>query len=297
MKILIAILLLSISLLTCKSSEQETPVTSETTPTPRRDTATEALTVLWETDTLLKTVESVIYDAASQFIYTANINGHFMNKDGNGFISKVNLAGEIVAEKWITGLDAPTGLGIYQGKLYTTDIDRIVEIDMAKAAVSNTYAVKGAKAFNDVAVGMDGTVYCSDTGGNQIFALKNGQVVLVKEGIDTPNGLLLDKNRFLVTQWTPRTVSMLDLSSKQLTPFAGGITGTDGLAAIGDGTYLASGFHGLIYHLAADGSKELLLNTSKEQIKAADIDYIISQKTLLIPTMDGNKVMAFKVAL
>lgn len=256
-----------------------------------------SLQLVWETDTLLSTVESVIYDASTDLLYTANINGHFMARDGNGFISKVDLKGNIIEQKWIVGLDAPTGLGIHKGRLYTTDINRIVEIDISKGEIIKIYPVDGAEAFNDVAIGKDGSVYCSDTGGNQIFALKAGKVQLTKDNIDTPNGLLVEDNKILVTQWSPKTISSLDLSSQELIPFAHGIEGTDGLEDVGDGTYLASGFFGVIYQLAKDGSKTLLLDTSSQKIKAADIDYIPKKNLLLIPTMDSNKVMAYRYPL
>lgn len=253
------------------------------------------LTLVWQTDTLLTTVESVIYDSVSNLIYTANINGHFMDKDQNGFISKVNLAGEIVQLKWIIGLDAPTGLGIYQGKLYTTDIDKIVEIDISSGTIEHIYPVEKAVALNDIAIGEDGTVYSSDTGGNQIFALKDGKVTLIKDNIDTPNGLLVQEDQLLVTQWTPRKVSSLDLATQSVTPFAGEIKGPDGLEAYDTNSYLVSGFDGQLYLIRADGKKILCFDTSQDQLKAADIDFIRSKNLILVPTMTGNKIMAYRV--
>lgn len=289
MKFQALVFIMIFALGSCQSpaqTEQAKEESSESSSSP---------TLLWETDTLLKTVESVIYDPASNFIYTANINGHFMKKDGNGFISKLDLTGKIIEEKWVETMDAPTGLGIYNGKLYTTDIDRIVEIDIEQGKILNIYPVEGAKAFNDIAIGPDGTVYASDTGGNQIFSLKDGKTELVKDGIDTPNGLLWEGNRFLVTQWTPQSISELDLSTGELTLIGTGVNGSDGLEAAGNGTYLASGFYGEIYLLEPKMKKKLILDTREAQIKSADIDYIQSEKLLLVPTMDGNKVMAYQL--
>ena len=260
-----------------------------------KETNIPKLEFLWETDTLLKTVESVLFDPGRKVIYTANINGHFMNKDGNGFISKVGVEGEIVEQKWITGLDAPTGLGIYQGKLYTTDIDQIVEIDIESETIVKKYEVDGAKAFNDVAIGPDGTVYCSDTGGNQIFALKNGQVKLIKAGVDTPNGLWVKGKSLYLTQWTPKSVGVLDLKALTVTKISDGINGPDGLEPFGQNSFLASGFFGLIYHIDALGEKQLLLDTTSEHINAADINYIEEKQLLLVPTMNSHKVMAYRL--
>ena len=252
------------------------------------------LTLLWETEPLLNTVESVIYDPQSELIYTANIHGHFMNKDGNGYISKVGIDGKVIESHWITGLDAPTGLGIYKGKLYTTDIDQIIEIELATGKILKKYPVEGAKAFNDIAIGPDGTVYGSDTGGNQIFTLKGGKVELWQKDIDTPNGLLVLKGKLLVTQWNPKSLGILDLASKHFTQITDGIAGPDGVEVLKDGSYWVSGFDGRVYHVNPTGAKTLVLDTTKEQVKAADIDYIAEKKLLLVPTMSSHKVMAYQ---
>src|SRR5215470_2720317 len=81
-------------------------------------------TKLWETDTVLKVPESVLYDGENKVLYVSNIDGKEpWGKDGKGSIAKIGLDGKIVAVDWVTGLDAPKGLGIYKGKLYAADID------------------------------------------------------------------------------------------------------------------------------------------------------------------------------
>ena len=218
-----------------------------------------------------------------------------MEKAGNGFISKIGLDGEIIDLKWAIGLDAPTGLGVYDGKLYTTDIDRIIEIDLKTSRISAIYPVEGAKAFNDVAVSPEGVVYCSDTGGNQIFALKDGKVSRVMADIDTPNGLLVDQDRFLVICWNPKTMYYLNLDTKDLTTITEGVTWPDGIEAVGDGGYFVSGLKGLIYYVDSQGNKSLLLDRSTEKIQAADIDYIISKNLLIVPGLNSNRVVAYQV--
>ncbi|MEO0559301.1 MAG: ATP-binding protein [Bacteroidota bacterium] len=254
------------------------------------------LTPLWETDTLLTTIESAIYDPETNVIYTANIDGHFMEKDGQGSIGKVTLDGRIVDAKWVSGLHAPTGTGIHNGHLFVTDIDAIVEINLATAEVVRRVPIDGAVALNDLAIAPDGTVYVSDTGGNTVYALREGVIEPVAESLDTPNGLLVEGGRLLITRWTPRTVDWLDLGTQALTPMAQDIAGPDGLEAVGDGSYLASGFDGRIYHVHADGRKTLLLDTSGDGIRAADIDYIPETRLLLVPTMQSNRLMAYRLS-
>ncbi|MEM1094912.1 MAG: ATP/GTP-binding protein [Bacteroidota bacterium] len=255
-----------------------------------------SLTLLWETDALLTTIESAIYDPESGFIYTTNIEGHFMDKDGVGSISKVSMAGEIVERDWVAGLNAPTGTAIHNGRLYVTDIDAIVVVDIAAGEVEARHAIDGAVALNDIAVDAEGVIYASDTGGNAIYRLRAGQVDAMATDIDTPNGLLPQGDDLLITRWTPQTVDRLSLETQELSPIATGIAGPDGLEAVGDGTYLASGFNGLVYHVHADSTKRLLLDTTAEGARAADIDYVPGKRLLLVPTMQHNTLRAYRLA-
>lgn len=252
------------------------------------------LTFLWETPAELPGVESVIYDPQTNLIYTANINGHFMAKDGNGSIAQISLDGKVVKAEWITGLDAPTGLGIYDRKLYVTDIDRLVEIDITQGKIPRTWEVPGAKAFNDIATGADGTVYVSDTGGDAVYALKNGIVSKVLEARG-PNGLLETEGRFLTVLWYAKALYSVNLDTKKLTEIATGIANPDGIEAIGNGALLLTGLNGLIYYVNKEGKKTLLVDTSGDKVQAADIDYISSKNLLLVPTLTSNKVMAYRL--
>ena len=98
--------------------------------------AQHSVTKLWETDTLLKVPESVLFDADNNVLYVSNIDGtDGWAKDGKGSIAKVGLDGKIIAVEWVTGLNAPKGLGMYKGKLLAADIDEIVVIDIKKGAI------------------------------------------------------------------------------------------------------------------------------------------------------------------
>ncbi len=102
--------------------------------------------MLWET-TGLKTPKSALPVPAEGFAYVSNVAGKPTDKDGNGFISKVSLAdGKIIALEWAKGLDAPKGLALAGGKLYTADIDKLVEIDPKTGKVAGK--VRRARARN-----------------------------------------------------------------------------------------------------------------------------------------------------
>ena len=119
--------------------------------------AQHSATKLWETDTILKVPESVIYDAENKILYVSNIDGtDGWAKDGKGSIAKVGLDGKVIAVEWVTGLNAPKGLGIYKGKLYAADIDEVVVIDIQKGAIEKKIPIEGAKGLNDISIGSNG---------------------------------------------------------------------------------------------------------------------------------------------
>ena len=253
------------------------------------------LTFLWETDSLLTTVESVAYDPDSQFIYTANIEGDFMEKDGQGSISKINLDGEIMEVGWVTGLDAPTGLSISNGTLYTTDIDRLIKIDVATAEILEVIPIEGATALNDVTIAPEETVYASDTGGNTIFKLKDGTVSPFVQDIDTPNGLVYNQNTLLISQWTPEILQTYDVQSQSLTHIAGGLPQADGIEILDDQGYLVSSWGGRVFFVDHEGTTTKILDTSSEGINAADVSVVSDKGIVFVATFSNNTVMAYEL--
>lgn len=249
----------------------------------------------WETDTLMTTSESVIFDDMNGVLYVANINGNPTGKDGNGFISKVSLDGGIMEHKWVTGMDAPKGMGIYNGKLFVTDIDRIHEIDIATQEIATTFAVEGAKFLNDITIGADGKVFVSDMDTNEILVLENGIVSKWLTGQPAPNGLLAEDNTLWVALWNDKTLNAVDMASQQITLKADSIENPDGIEAVGDGGYLVSSWNGVVTYVAADGKTSVLLDTRADSVSAADIEYIAEKQLLLVPTFFKNTVVAYEL--
>ena len=98
--------------------------------------------LLWETKGLAQP-ESVVVDPATGSLYVSNIAGAIMQKDGNGFIAKLNGDGKVVTREWVKGLDAPTGLALHDRTLYVADIDQLVEINAASGEILNALPGQG----------------------------------------------------------------------------------------------------------------------------------------------------------
>ncbi|SIS65022.1 YncE family protein [Belliella pelovolcani] len=280
-------LLATFLLVSCGNGSNETVIEDE-----NEDEITPTLTLLWETDDTLITNESVLYDEATGTIYVANIDGNPTEKDGKGSISIIDKEGNIIEQEWVTGIDAPKGMGITNGKLYVTNIDELVEIDIETANISNRYAVEDAAFLNDVDVHND-RVYFSDMATGKIHFLLAGEIYLFAEGQNNINGLRVGGDG---------TLYGLDAEGLKKYDEKGNfeminqeVTGGDGLIIIDDSTFLASRWQGEIY-LIQNGIATLLLDTKAEDSNTADISFIPSENIVLVPTFFKNKVAAYRLS-
>lgn len=267
--------------------------------TPLTHPAPPKLAKAWETDTTLRTPESVLYDGGD-ILYVANIDGKSDALDGSGFISTLSLDGKITNLRWTSGLNAPKGMGLHKNRLYVTDVYRLVAINTGNGQVEKTWdAVDPKKAFlNDVTVAKDGTVYVSDSRDDKIYRLKDDkwEVWMDGEQLDKPNGVLAVGNDKLMIGATKKgELRAVDVKTKAMTKVADGMAATDGIVPVGKNDYMVSDWNGQVFYVNADGSKEQLLDTRDAKINAADIEYVPKRKLLLVPTFFKNKVVAYRV--
>lgn len=275
---------------TKKQSEGESAADTLASEGPRY-----TLNLKWETDTVLTTCESVIYDQENDILYVSNIEGKPDDKDGKGSISQVGLDGTVKNRDWIAGLNAPKGMGIHDGKLYVADIDQVVAIDIKGGKVLKKYPVDGAKFLNDIAVTDDGVVFISDTGASKIVQLKDGKISSYIDSIASPNGLFVESGSLITALWDDKKVQKIDMESQEASLLAEGLANPDGIEASGDGGYLVSNWEGEVTYVFADGEKQVLLDTRDQDLSAADIEFIVDKKLLLVPAFFGNKVMAYEL--
>jgi len=247
----------------------------------------------WETKQSFQVPESVIYDEANDIIYVANINGDASEKDGNGFISRLSVSGKIKNLKWIDGLDAPKGMGIFGNKLYVADIDKLVEIDIKEGKILRKYEAEGAVFLNDVAVRINGDVFLSDTRTGNIYLLANGNlsVWLEDSRISTPNGLMVEQGKLFVGE---NSVYEVDIETKHIQVAVEEGGGIDGLERDHKGRIVFSHWAGRIF-IVTDGTPAKLLDTSNKGINSADIDFAFKPGLLLVPTFSDNRIIAYKI--
>lgn len=255
----------------------------------------------WAVKDNIKTPESVYYEPDLKLIFVSNIDGDGVKKDGQGHLSILARNGKVLNSKWITGLNAPKGMRSYQGTLWVTDIDELVEIDLSRGKILNKYKVAGAKFLNDIGISGDGEVYVSDTLTSKIHYLKNGVMETFIEGdeLESPNGLFVRGEDLYVAAWGLTTdwstkisgrLYKINLKTKKISYISKKPLGQlDGLEMDEDGNFLVSDWvAGIVYKIKPDGDTSTFF---KGKAGLADIGWIPNSKTLLIPYMNDNEIL------
>ncbi len=254
------------------------------------------LTFLWESEDDLKVPESVFYNSDENLLYVSNINGNPTAKDGNGFISKLSLDGEIKELKWAEGMDAPKGMGRLNGFLYVTDIDRVHKISFATGEIKKTFKVDNAKFLNDIDVHSSGDIFISDMQTSKIYRIRDGRLNLwlSDQKLERTNGLYAT-NDYLYIGMANKIVRV-GYKNKDILPFIEDSESVDGLKQLNDGRLIFSDWQGRVYSADSDKPIVKLLDTRSVDKNAADIEYSKQHKMLFVPTFSGHTVSAYKVS-
>ncbi|MEM7359781.1 MAG: hypothetical protein AAF431_11840 [Pseudomonadota bacterium] len=244
---------------------------------------------------MFKSPESAIVDVARERIYVSNVNGYTEN--GLGYLTALDLNGEAVAEKWIEGINAPTGLAISGDTLYVVDFNRLLEIDISQAKVRATYPVtEDNPGLNDVTVSPSGDVFVSSSNLAAIYKLQDGslQSWVQDDQLKWANGVLAEESRLIVAGFH---LMNIDLASKVVTPFSAGaefqaLEDLESIEADGDqGYYLTQIGDKPIMHISEEGKLSVAL-TRKGY--SADIDYQPKRKMMVVPRAEDT-VYAYRV--
>lgn len=256
------------------------------------------------------TPESVLHDRSADVYLVSNINGNPLERDGNGFISRVSPDGEVLDLRWIDGsaggvtLNAPKGMAIQGETLYVTDIDCVRMFDRATGAPKEHVCLQNATFLNDIAASTDGSLFFTDSGlqaGPEGFApsgsdavyrlIDDDRVVAVMKdaSLGAPNGVAVGSRGILVATFGSGEVYRLDAEGHRTDVMPASQRQFDGIEMLPDGGFLVSSWgESAVYRIGGDGSVTKVL----ENVDApADIGYDAQRNRVLVPLFNANEVL------
>ena len=245
---------------------------------------------LWETDSVIAIPESVL--PVNEMLYVALIDGGSWVADGKGGIGKLTRDGKIIDTSWITGLNAPKGMGIFKERLYVADMSEVVVIDIKKNKVERKIAIDSAKGLNDITITSEGIVYVSDSKTTKIWRIENDKPALYLDSMKGVNGLKAIGDELYIG--SGKLFLKAD-AKKQITKIAEVPQGIDGIEPVGNGDFLLTAWAGYIWYVSADGKVETLLETYQQKKNTADLGYDQQKQILYVPTFNAKTVVAYSL--
>ncbi len=135
---------------------------------------------------------------AGKYLYVSNLGVKLepSAKDGDGYIAKLDLAGNMVKKDFITGLDGPKGLAILGNVLYVADIDHLLGFNLqsGEKVLDLDFTAEKTAYLNDLAVKDGHGLFVSATDINKIFEVdvKAKSYRDIGAAVSGPNGLWYD---------------------------------------------------------------------------------------------------------
>ena len=262
-------------------------------------------------DAGLQMPKSVLWDAGQDAYFVSNINGESAIPNKNGFLSKIDPDGKVIALKFVDGskkgseLNAPKGMAIIGDILYVADLNVVRKFDRKSGKAKGEIKVPNAVFLNDLSASPDGkTLYVSDsavtfkagnfagTGNDAIYAInvkKGSAAVLISdEALHWPSGLFADSDGVWVVALGANHLFHVDQQggTGPATRLPKG--GLDGIVRLADGSFLISSWEAsAIYRGFSRGEfKEVISGIPSP----ADIGLDTKRNTLLIPIFQKSAV-------
>ncbi|NWG92799.1 MAG: hypothetical protein HXY21_09875 [Parvularculaceae bacterium] len=225
--------------------------------------------------------------------FISNVAGEGEAKDGIGWIAKLSPEGDVIAEKFIEGLDAPKGMAVKDGVLYVADIDRVRSFDASTGAPQADISIDGARFLNDATV-WKGEVYVSDSDAARIWRLGAEGPVVWREGEELAgvNGLLGVGDRLYVSTMSGGYLFEATAAGGWR-EIASGMIDADGIGLVPGGGFLVSSWPGEIHYVADDGAVSSLLNTRDAGVLQNDLTMFAD--IVIVPNWMPGTVTAWRI--
>lgn len=245
--------------------------------------------------------ENLVYDSVADVFLVSNINGGPTARDANGFVTRLDSAGHVIAQKWIDGskansrLDGPKGLAIHGDTLVIADVGVVRLFNRRTGAALGVWQTPGV-LLNDVSFAPDGTLYVTDTQGrDSVGAIyhfdRTGHATALASGaaLEGPDGIVaLPDGGVMYATFGGNRVARVAADGKATTVDTLPGKKVDGLRRLADGSYIVTSWDAhTVYHLLANGRLQPLL-TGVASPAGVAVD--ARRHHLVVTSMTDNKM-------
>lgn len=255
--------------------------------------------------------ENAYWHAASRSWFVSSLGGGLsLEKDGIGWITRLDEKGQVVDPRWVGGLNAPTGMAAHAGRLYVGDRGEVVVIDIESGKIVEKIPLVGSGFVNDVAASPNGDIYISGTFTQRIYRLKGGilpEIFLESDELDYPNGLWIEGDQLIVATWGPMTnratfatrhpgtILKVDLETRAIEPLGDGspIANFDGIVKYGDHYFGTDWTGGRLLMISEKGEVTEVLRGFNQ---FSDLGCNVAEGILGMPEMGSNRMFFFSLA-
>lgn len=246
--------------------------------------------------------ESVAFDAGGNRLIVSVMEGAPNAVDGNGHLALLSTDGKIIDAKWATGMDAPKGLALMNGKVFAADLTSLRVVDAQTGKLLQSMPAEGSVFLNDVTTSGD-EIFVSDMMTNTIWRYADGtfEKWLESPELNHPNGLYWDNGRLLVGAWgkglkndftteAPGSLLAIDPASKAISVLARDIGNIDGIARLNSKLVVNDWINGKVFEIDADGTSNEIMS---ELAGLADIS--AHDDVLYLPHMLEGRIEAVRL--
>lgn len=253
--------------------------------------------IIWQSDSLLRHPESVVYDAKRKCLYVSNMDKATpLDNLETDPVSKVSMDGKEVETEWMNGFSSPTGLVLRNDTLYIVEKNGLAIVDVENKKIIQRIPVSSTGFLNDLTIDTKGRIFVTESEKDgKIYLIENGKSSLWYSGneIGGFNGILADGKSLLLGVNSDHTLKKMCLKTQKVKTVAYlGEGNIDGIQKTLSGDYLVSHFLGNLYEISRKGKVKEIFNSRDKNLFLADFAYVPELKRIFIPSLRTNHVFS-----